>query len=108
MREADGATKDVSSWRPLSAMPRRSDDVRCLGQTGSGRPTVKPTLLTHNRHRTRSRIWYRLWCAVLTGKGDQRLASSLKISRAKQAGVPIRLRNPRGTNHAQVIFKPVT
>ena len=43
-----------------------------------------------------------------SGKGDQRLASSLKISRAKQAGVPIRLRNPCGTNHAQVIFKPVT
>src|SRR5882757_2060369 len=29
-------------------------------------------------------------------------------SRAKQAGVSIRLRNPCGTNHAQVIFKPVT
>jgi hypothetical protein len=46
---ADGATKDVSSWRPLSDMPRRSDDVRCLGQTGSGWPTVKPTLLVESR-----------------------------------------------------------
>jgi len=44
--------------------------------------------MTHNRHRTRSRIWYRLQCPVLSGKGDQRLASSLEISRANQAGFP--------------------